>query len=204
MQRAWVWSLIGELRLHKPCSTAKKKKKKAYTFRLSKYTSKNLHHKFLFQFCDKTENERLFSAAKCVMTGNTLYVHCKSLKATVKYIMQQFFFKIRLINLCRWIISKKKCQMKKCTAVGLVSSHLGRITRKHSHSSAQRSPVGCRPRGREESDTTERLHFHFSLSCFGEGNGNPLQCSCLDNPRDSRAWWAAVCGVAQSDTTEAT
>ena len=53
---------------------------------------------------------------------------------------------------------------------------------------------------REESDTTERLHFHFSLSCIGEGNGNPLQCSCLENPRDRGAWWAAVYGVAQSRT----
>ena len=51
---------------------------------------------------------------------------------------------------------------------------------------------------------TERLHFRFSLSCIGEGNGNPLQCSCLENPRDGGAWWAAVYGVAQSDTTEAT
>ena len=47
---------------------------------------------------------------------------------------------------------------------------------------------------------TERLHFHFSLSCIGEGNGNPLQCSCLENPRDRRAWWAAVYGVTQSRT----
>ena len=47
---------------------------------------------------------------------------------------------------------------------------------------------------------TERLHFHFSLSCIGEGNGNPLQCSCLENPRDGGAWWAAVNGVAQSQT----
>ena len=47
---------------------------------------------------------------------------------------------------------------------------------------------------------TERLHFHFSLSCIGEGNGNPLQCSCLENPRDGGAWWAAVSGVAQSQT----
>ena len=51
-----------------------------------------------------------------------------------------------------------------------------------------------------ESDTTERIHFHFSLSCIGEGNGSPLQCSCLENPRDGEAWWAAVYGVAQSQT----
>ena len=61
-------------------------------------------------------------------------------------------------------------------------------------------PGGCSPWGREESDTTERLHFHFSLSCIGEGNGNPLQCSCLENPRDGGAWWAAIYGVAQSWT----
>ena len=52
--------------------------------------------------------------------------------------------------------------------------------------------------GVAESDTTERLHFHISLSCTGEGNGNPLQCSCLKNPRDGGAWWAAICGLAQS------
>ena len=63
-----------------------------------------------------------------------------------------------------------------------------------------RSLVGCSPWGREESDTTERLHFHFSLACIGEGNGNPLQCSCLENPRDGEARWAAVYGVAQSRT----
>ena len=54
--------------------------------------------------------------------------------------------------------------------------------------------------GRQESDTAEQLHFHFSLSCIGEGNGNPLQRSCLENLRDGGAWWAAVCGVAQSQT----
>ena len=54
--------------------------------------------------------------------------------------------------------------------------------------------------GSQESDTTEHLHFHFSLSCIGEGNGNPFQCSCLENPRDGGAWWAAVHGVAQSQT----
>ena len=62
------------------------------------------------------------------------------------------------------------------------------------------SLVGCSPWGRKESDTTERLHFHFSLSFIGEGNANPLQCSCLENPRDGEAWWAAVSGVAQSRT----
>ena len=67
-------------------------------------------------------------------------------------------------------------------------------------SHGRRSLVGCSPWGHEESDMTERLHFHFSLSCTGEGNGNPLQCSCLENPRDGGAWWAAVYGVAQSWT----
>ena len=63
-----------------------------------------------------------------------------------------------------------------------------------------RSLVGCSPWGCEESDTTEQLHFHFSLSCIGGGNGNPLQRSCLENPRDGGAWWAAVYGVTQSWT----
>ena len=63
-----------------------------------------------------------------------------------------------------------------------------------------RSLEGCSPWDRWGSDMTERLHFHFSLSCIGEGNGNPLQCSCLENPRDRASWWAAVYGVAQSLT----
>ena len=67
-------------------------------------------------------------------------------------------------------------------------------------SHGRRSLVGCSPWGRKESDTTERLPFHFSLSCIGEGNGNPLQCSCLENSRDGGAWWAAVYGVTQSRT----
>ena len=67
-------------------------------------------------------------------------------------------------------------------------------------SHGRRSLVGYSPWGREESDTTERLHFPFSLSCIGEGNGNPLQCSWLENPRDGGVWWVAVYGVAQSRT----
>ena len=67
-------------------------------------------------------------------------------------------------------------------------------------SHGRRRMVGCSPWGCWGSDTTEWLHFHFSLSCIGEGNGNPLQCSCLENSRDGGAWWAAVSGVAQSWT----
>ena len=67
-------------------------------------------------------------------------------------------------------------------------------------SHGRRSLVDCSPWGREELDMTECLPFHFSLSCIGEGNGNPLQCSCLENPRDGGAWWAAVYGVTQSQT----
>ena len=90
-----------------------------------------------------------------------------------------------------------------------LSSHRGRSRRRRWHptpvllpgkSHGQRSLVGCSPWGRKESDTTERLHFHFSLSCIGEGYGNPLQCSCLENPSDGGAWWAAICGVTQSRT----
>ena len=67
-------------------------------------------------------------------------------------------------------------------------------------SHGQRSLVGYDQWNCAESDTTEWLHFHFSLSCIGEGNGNPLQCSCLENPRHGGAWWAAIYGVAQSRT----
>ena len=62
-----------------------------------------------------------------------------------------------------------------------------------------KSLVGCSPWGHKESDTTERLPFHFSLSCIG-GNGNPLQCSCLEDPRDGGAWWASIYEVTQSRT----
>ena len=88
-------------------------------------------------------------------------------------------------------------------------NHLAHLRRRQWHSTPVLLPgkshgrgslVGCRLWGRTESDTTERLHFHFSLSCTGEGNGNPLQCSCVENPRDRVAWWATVYGVAQSRT----
>ena len=68
------------------------------------------------------------------------------------------------------------------------------------YSGLEKSMDAKNPWGRKQWDTTERLHFHFSLSCIEEGNGNPLQCSCLENPRDGGAWWAAIYGVAQSQT----
>ena len=105
-------------------------------------------------------------------------------------------------------------ELKSTVNTGLFNSQAKRVLRQNSRrrqwhptpvllpgkSHGRRSLVGCGPWGREESDPTERFHFHFSLSCIGEGNGNPLQCSCLENPRDEGAWWAAVYGVAQSRT----
>ena len=102
--------------------------------------------------------------------------------------------------------------MQKCSAQGLEASVVSicfLCRRRPWHptpvplpgkSHGWRSLVGYSPWCRYESDTTERLPFHFSLSCTGEGNSNPFQCSCLENPRDGGAWWAAVCGVAQSWT----
>ena len=93
--------------------------------------------------------------------------------------------------LCSWVTEY----------LGISRSHAGRrqwqpLEDPH----GQRSLVGCGPWGRGETDTTGRPHFHFSLSCIGEGHGSPLQSSCLENPRDGRAWWAAAYGVAQSPT----
>ena len=79
---------------------------------------------------------------------------------------------------------------------------LCRVMATHSSTIAWKIPWTEEPGGLQSmgSPTTERLHFHFSLTCIREGNGNPLQFSCLENPRDGGAWWAAVCGVAQSRT----
>ena len=99
------------------------------------------------------------------------------------------------LNLCNLI--DFLALMLKCQRVNIQHPTPVLLPRK---SHGWRSLVGCSPWGRKELDTTERLHFHSPLSCIGEGNGNPLQCSCLENPRDGGAWWAAVHGVAQSRT----
>ena len=107
---------------------------------------------------------------------------------TIALTRQTFFGKVMslLFNLLSRLVQRRQWQPTPAFLPG--KSH------------GWRSLVGCSPWGREESDMTERLHFHFSLSCIGEGNGNPLQCSCLENPKDGGAWWAAIYGVAQSRT----
>ena len=140
------------------------------------------------------------------------------LKVTTRQIrVHNIFYGIRTHNqditskkIMGWYLQYDAMSMCK---VSVTSSHLERhrvfFRRRHWHptpvflpgkSHGRRSLAGCSPWGREESDTTERLHCHFSLSCIGGGNGNPLQCSCLENPRDGGAWWAAIYGVTQSQT----
>ena len=105
--------------------------------------------------------------------------------------------------------SKFKIQSTVSTECVIISHHYNHHRRRQWHptpvllpgkSHGRRSLVGYSPWGLWELDTTQWLHFHFSLSCIGEANGNPLQCSCLENPRDGGAWWATVYGVAQSQT----
>ena len=109
--------------------------------------------------------------------------------------------------------SPKEKQCQRMLKLPHSCTHLTQVRRRQWHltrvllpgkSHGQRSLVGYSPWGHKESDTPERLYFHFSLSCVGEGNGNPLQCSCLENPRDGGAWWTAhQWGCTESDTTEA-
>ena len=120
----------------------------------------------------------------------------------MQYITNSFILLISLLLIQVWYSAGL------CDSI-LIFTHYDQYWRRQWHPTAVllpgkshgwRSLVGCSPWGRWESDTTERLHFHFSLSCIGEGNGNPLRYSCLENPRDRGAWWAAVYGVAQSRT----
>ena len=128
-------------------------------------------------------------------------------KCTNVYI---FFFTVFLYSLLQGIEYSSLCYIVRpyCSSKMIFQVNITyyKVWRRQWHSTpvllpgkphGRRSLVGCSPWGRKESDTTEWLPFHFSLSCIGEGNGNPLQCSCLENPRDGGAWWAAVYGVAQ-------
>ena len=113
--------------------------------------------------------------------SSNIYKRAHFLKSKSEYLLTVTIFRSFLI--CKW---RRQWQP---TPVRLPGKSHG-----------WKSLVGYSPWGREELDTTERLHFLFSLPWVGEGNGNPLQCSCLEYPRDRGAWWAAVYGVAQSQT----
>ena len=117
--------------------------------------------------------------------GKTKNFTSKNMKLKKKKMLEEVSQQKTFLNYCFLRVTRRRQWQP--TPVLLPGKPHGRM-----------SLVGCSPRGHEESDTTERLHVHFSLSCIGEGNDSPLQCSCLENPRDGGAWWAAVCGVAQS------
>ena len=142
-----------------------------------------------------------------------IWIHCKKKKKLTKiwypqfpmskqYILKQgkmIYFIIKSIH-SLFLLSFGKWQH---SGISKSSQSEGKIFEGNScleKSHGWRSLVGCSPWCRTESDTTEWLHFHFSLSCVGKGNGNTLQYSCLENPRDRGAWWAAVYGIAQSRT----
>ena len=134
-----------------------------------------------------------YSEMKCLDICNVLS-NCLRKKwkmCTCMCIHLHIYVYIHLIGSVFWRILMQQCRRRQWhpTPVRLPGKSHGR-----------RSLEGCSPWGRWGSETTEHLHFHFSLSCIGEGNGNPLQCSCLENARDGGAWWAAVYGVAQSQT----
>ena len=112
--------------------------------------------------------------------------------------------KTHLIGI-RTFLAQTRCLIKNC----FLCEYISELQRRQwqptpvlllGKSHGWRSLVGCSPSGCKELDRNEQLHFHFSLSCIGEGNGHPLQCSCLETPRDGEAWWAAVYGVTQSRT----
>ena len=146
----------------------------------------------LNNFCWEPRKQLLLQVFLLLLMGNSTY---KSQSGHLRYLF--------LLSGARFLVTSFD-RTKKKKSMNLKINYIIRWRRQWQptpvflpgKSHGRRSLVGCSPWGRTESDTTERLHFHFSLSCFREGNGNPLQCSCLENPRDGGAWWAAVYGVA--------
>ena len=123
---------------------------------------------------------------------------CKTLLSTTAFtfcLPQLTFHSYQILHfLFLWSLTRLAPPHRKCREDDGTPLQYSCLEKSH----GRRSLVGCSPWGRYDSDTTERLHFHFSLSCIGEGNGNPLQCSCLENPRAGGAWWPAIYGVTQS------
>ena len=135
------------------------------------------------------------------------FLPCSELCFTLYLIIRGYFIVTPLVYRNKYIVISKIQPVGKYADFPFINSYLCGSWRRQWHptpvllpgkSHGWRGLVGCSPWGREESDTTGWFHFHFS--CIGEGNGNPLQYSCLENPRDGGAWWAAIYGVAQNQT----
>ena len=145
-------------------------------------------------------------ASSFILKDLCTLTHCISTGVIVHLLLCLFDYSLFLPPHCKF--SKNKNQVWFCSpwCTVLIYKCLTYITMAtHSSTLAWKIPWVEEPGGLQSmrslgADTTEWLHFHFSLSCIGEGNGNPFQCSCLENPRDGGAWWAAVHGVAQSQT----
>ena len=116
----------------------------------------------------------------------SVFIARKDLKSTLQKAPESFEISCKIGNMCSFLFSS----LLNGTPLQYFSWKIPPME----------EPGGLQSMGSLRVGTTERLRFHFSLSCTGEGNGNPLQCSCLENPRDGGAWWVAVYGVAQSRT----
>ena len=151
---------------------------------------------------------KYFLSISCILLANILFVK------TRKRAKLRFKGWRHRLHLLIWQTAKSQHKRHECRDwleefLAIFAPYQDKLRRRQWHpipvllpgkSHGWRSLEGCSPWGRYESDTSEQLHFHFSLSHIGGGSGNPIQYSCLENPRDGGAWWAAVYGVAQSRT----
>ena len=153
------------------------------------------------------KNRLLFQSAQILYLSIVLEFHISNFQKISKFRKRLIYKNIFSRSPVIWDCEQLSCLIRE----QLINQNITRknYQRRRWHSTpvllpgkshGQRSLVGCSPWGHEESDTTKRLPFHFSLLCIAEGNGNPLQCSRLENPRDGGAWWAAIYGITQSWT----
>ena len=128
------------------------------------------------------------SSARCFQASP----ECRSACSSKHYLSQKYLF-----NPHRHVIIPFLYMTEPGPTEKAVAPHSSTLVRK---TPWMEEPDGLQSMGSLRVGHAEQIHFHFSLSCIGEGNGNPLQCSCLENPRDGGAWWAAIYGVAESRT----
>ena len=130
-----------------------------------------------------------------------IIIHICKIYQTTFYCVILLFFTVKLwITMRFYFVDKLPLTEKLCALLTKWRKIPGFVWTLGRKIPRMEEPGRLQSQGHWGSDTTERLHFHFSLSCIGEGKGNQLQCSCLENPRDGGAWWATVYGVAQSRT----